>query len=341
MLDSYAFGPVPDGEQVFTRPRFSPDGRWSRRSPGRTSASPVDPQWPVRLLSADTLDPVTPQPVLPQLDRSALHSLAFSADGRYLAAGVQLTQTTAEGCPNIPSAWSGTSGQLDQQPRRVLLPGGARRSRSSALTAAPSTAEWPVDRVRRGHRQAKWQRPDAVRQLGIDITDQRRSAGLHTNRPGPERRAGDDSGRRAHRQDGEGAARSRPTRPAAWPSPPTADCWPRLRRRRGHRLGRRHRNATRTHQDLRGDPGPSPSARTHGRCTPAATRASCASTTWPGNGSSCVDSAGSRSPIRPCLASDNGQRTAYLWREGKTSWVSIADAATGAAQRLPGSASNC
>jgi WD40 repeat protein len=29
------------------------------------------------------------------------------------------------------------------------------------------------------------------------------------------------------------------------------------------------------------------------------------------------------------LASDNGQRTAYLWREGKTSWVSIADVTTG------------
>ena len=71
----------------------------------------------------------------------------------------------------------------------------------------------------------------------------------------------------------------------------------------------------------------SPDAR---RLYGAAMTGSCGRTIWPGSWPylRSTRTVPSRQYLH-VLASDNGQKTAYLWREGGTSWISIADAATG------------
>ncbi|MFD3400131.1 BTAD domain-containing putative transcriptional regulator [Kribbella sp. NPDC058693] len=118
---------VPDrGEQVFIGPRFSPDGRlvaaiaWTAGE----HADFVDAHRAVRLLNADTLEPVSPQPVLPSDVDLLATGLAFSANGRFLAAGLQTVSDGHGGDGHFGLVWDLRA--PGAMPRRVAFPGETR-----------------------------------------------------------------------------------------------------------------------------------------------------------------------------------------------------------------------
>lgn len=162
VLHSHSFGPVIKGEQIFTRPRFSPDGRLVAAIAGTADGLPVDARWPLRLLQADTLDPVTPQPALPAIDGLRVNSLAFSANGRYLAASVQSGDGLAFGL-----VWDLRAADLPTH--KVALPHGIQGvALSSDGHTLYSTAPVTAYDVATG--KQKWQRPDIIGFQKIDIS---------------------------------------------------------------------------------------------------------------------------------------------------------------------------
>ncbi|MGW6198138.1 nSTAND1 domain-containing NTPase [Kribbella sp. NPDC055110] len=126
ILASADLGPAPAGKQIFTRPQFSPDGRLIAVIAGDELGAPVDPGRPLRLLRSGTLAPVDPQPAIPQ-PNLRFNSLAFSANGRYLAAGVQLSQTISGAFWNDGMALVWDLRHVDRPPRTVTLPPGPQR----------------------------------------------------------------------------------------------------------------------------------------------------------------------------------------------------------------------
>jgi WD40 repeat protein len=169
VLDSYGFGPLRKNEGVFIDPRFSPDGRLVAAIATDDLGDLVDPRWPLRLLSATTLEPVTPQPALQHADKMIFNSLAFSADGRYLAASVWLNQSIGGTGPGNPLGLVWDLHAADRQPRKVLLP---PQPQGIALSPDGHTiyCQWPLTAYDVSTRKQIWQRRDVLGFFSGDIT---------------------------------------------------------------------------------------------------------------------------------------------------------------------------
>jgi WD40 repeat protein/DNA-binding SARP family transcriptional activator/energy-coupling factor transporter ATP-binding protein EcfA2 len=155
VLDSRIFAVAPDGMQIFTVPRFSPDGRLVAAVSGSALEQPNDTRWPLQLLSADTLDPVTPQPkAIPTTGKLWFNTLAFSGDGRYLAAGMH-SDVIEEG--EFGLVWDLRA--VDRAPRKVDFP---RDFQGIALSPDGSTiyCTWPLSAFDVATGKQKWQRPE-------------------------------------------------------------------------------------------------------------------------------------------------------------------------------------
>ncbi|TCC61303.1 hypothetical protein E0H73_18895 [Kribbella pittospori] len=153
VLDSYALSPVPDDAVVFTRAWFSPDGSLIAAIAVDNFMNPIDPTWPIRVLRADTLEPVQPQPVFRGIHRPQLNNLAFSADGRHLVAGARDPNSDAA----FALVWE--VGALDRQPRRVDLSIGPQRAVASP-DGRTVYRSWPLTASDVATGREVWQRPD-------------------------------------------------------------------------------------------------------------------------------------------------------------------------------------
>jgi WD40 repeat protein/DNA-binding SARP family transcriptional activator/energy-coupling factor transporter ATP-binding protein EcfA2 len=152
VLDSYDFGRLPDPERTYTDARFSPDGRTIVAMATSASGAPVDTQRPLRLLSADTLDPLSQQPGFQWSVHLYFTGLAFSADGRYLAAAV-----IDEAPEKASYALVWDLQRLPQGPERVpLSPNGQRISLSPDGHTLYSS--WPLTASDVATGRQKWQR---------------------------------------------------------------------------------------------------------------------------------------------------------------------------------------
>jgi WD40 repeat protein/DNA-binding SARP family transcriptional activator len=169
VLDSYSFGPLLKTEGVYIEPRFSPDGRLVAAMASDDVGDLVDPRWPLRLLSATTLEPVNPQPALPYADRIIFISVSFSADGRYLAASVWLNRAIEGVQANSPLGLVWDLHTADRPPRTVALP-----SRPQVIALSPDGqtiySESPLTAYDITARRQKWQRTDIVGYHSMDIT---------------------------------------------------------------------------------------------------------------------------------------------------------------------------
>ncbi len=325
VVDSYTFGPVPEGQDAYTRPQFSPDGRLVAAIADDGSGAPVAPEWPIRLLNVDTLDPVTRQPALPDLGIVAITGLAFSQDGHHLAAGLHLEQPLPGGGTNIGLILVWDLRALEQPPRRVVPP---YRPESLALSRDGGTvySEWPVTAYDVATGAVKWRRGET---FGIPAIDISRNGDLL-----------------AFNEYGDG-----------WPSTTVADA----------RTGKTVRVLHSQSDPARGlafssDGRLLATTQSGGEAivwdvasgnrrhiiktseVPWAVGFSPNSQTLYTGGDEGIlrsyDLAGGRRFVRSTptvpvrqyddvLASDNGQRTAYLWRKGNDAWISISDRSTG------------
>lgn len=331
VLHSYSFGPVAADQDTFTKAKFSPDGRLV----AALAANPdqqLDPRWPLMLLSADTLEPVTPQPALPPMDELRFDSVAFSANGRYLAAGVFGAdyESTAYGL-----VWD--VHDLGRPPRKLRM---TNASQSVVLSPDGRTiyGQWPLTAYDVASGKLLWQRKDLLggpyfdTSVGPPIAALTRSGDLLAfQHPGPEpserttttlvdARTGDTVKELSSQTDppldmafsGDGkllATAQSGGEVVIWD---VADRVPRLRLKTTEASW-----AVAFSPDARklysgGDDG--------------ILRIYDLSGQRPYLRSTQTAPAGQYLHV---LASDNGQKTAYLWRHGKTSWLRIADAATG------------
>ncbi|MFI5695202.1 BTAD domain-containing putative transcriptional regulator [Kribbella sp. NPDC051586] len=190
VLHSYRFAPVAEAAEIVTTPRFSPDGRLIAAISGTHDGTAIDPAWPIRLFNADSLKPLTVQPAAPKT-AVRLKSLAFSADGRYLVVAAQSATGDWGAVPGFALVWDVDA--LDRQPRRVALGEGPQRA---AISPDGQTIykPWPLTAIDVPTGTQKWQRSDLVggpivdSTIGLPIvevsTDGRRIAYVH---PGPVR----------------------------------------------------------------------------------------------------------------------------------------------------------
>ncbi|TCN40107.1 DNA-binding SARP family transcriptional activator [Kribbella orskensis] len=335
VLKSYTFAPVAEDAVIFTRPRFSPDGRLIAAIASDNYGNPVDPAWPVRLLDAGTLQPVNPQPVVPPPDVPRLNSVVFSKDGRYLALGAQKEGVEAEIARAFALVWN--LGALDQPPRRVDLGWAWQRA---ALSSDGRTVyrSWPLTAFDVATGRERWARPDLVGDdpvapsIGLPIVEVSDSgdllAFLH---PGPVR----NDRTMTTIVDARTGKTVRNLRSTADP-PRAADF-----SADGKLLATAHYGGEVVIWEL-----------ATGR---ALQRLRTVEVSWAvafSPDQRTVYTAGDQGIVRAydlggqrrylrwtqaapprrylhVLASGNGQRTAYLWNEAGTSWLSIADAATG------------
>jgi WD40 repeat protein/DNA-binding SARP family transcriptional activator len=122
VLHSFAFGHAPPTTQIYTVPRFSPDGRLVAAVAGDQNGRPVDHSRPVPLLSPDTLRPVEHQLKIPPGNLN-FTNIAFSGNSRYLAAAVQVP----DNIDPFSSAGFGLVWDLttpERQPRQIPFPDG-------------------------------------------------------------------------------------------------------------------------------------------------------------------------------------------------------------------------
>ncbi|MFI7064717.1 BTAD domain-containing putative transcriptional regulator [Kribbella sp. NPDC050124] len=326
VLASHSFGSIPPGEEVFARPQFSPDGRLLAVIAFDPAGDPFAPEWPVRLLNAYTLEPVAPQPELEGIDPLAFTSLAFSTDGRFLAAGMHVDQSSVENYSSptgLAVIWDLTA--VDRAPRTVRM-----HDRPLSIELSPDGgtlySAWPLSAydVRTG--KPKWQHRGTFGQLGLDLSrngellaynefgDNWPSAALADARTGAVVRVlptrSDPARGLAFSPDGKLLATTE--------SGGDAVVWDVASGTRRHTI----RTA-----EVPWAVGFGPDSQT----------------LYTGGDDGVLrsyDLAGRRRHVRSTtavparayvdvLASDNGQRTAYLWREGNATWISVADHAAG------------
>ncbi|MFG1622708.1 BTAD domain-containing putative transcriptional regulator [Kribbella sp. NPDC049227] len=172
-LDSYTLGPVGIDphqvvidERVYTTARFSPDGRLIAAYAANGIGQPLDPTRPLRLLSADALDETPQQLALPEPGDLRFHSLAFSADGGHLAAGVQ-KGLEAAGDVAYGLVWDLRA--IHRPPRWVALP---RTVQRVALSPDGRTiySSSPLAAYDVATGKAQWRRQDLVGTLSIDVS---------------------------------------------------------------------------------------------------------------------------------------------------------------------------
>jgi DNA-binding SARP family transcriptional activator/WD40 repeat protein/energy-coupling factor transporter ATP-binding protein EcfA2 len=331
VLHSYSFGPVAAGEDVFTQARFSPDGGLVAALAANAEQK-LDPRWPLVLLAAETLEPVTPQPTLPQMDELRFDSLAFSADGRYLAAGVYGASYYSDAFGLV---WDLRA--RGRPPHKVAMTE-ARQSVVLSPDGHTIYGQWPLTAYDVATGKRLWQRPDL---LGGPVYDTsvgppiaaltKRGDLLAFQHPGPD------------------------------PSDRTTTT---LVNARTGKTDKALRSQTDPPLDMAfsGDGRQLATAQSGGEVviwevasgTPrlriktteaswAVAFSADARRLYTGGDDGILriyDLGGQRPYLRSTqtvpprqylhvLASDNGQKTAYLWREGKTSWMRIADATTG------------
>ena len=155
VLHSYTFGPGADGEDVFTKAKFSPDGHLVAALAANAQEEP-DPRWPLVVLSAETLEPVTPLPT-----GARMATFASKAWPSARTAGTLLRARTESPISPTPSALSGICKHLVD-----------RRARSRLTTGSESVALSPDGRTIYGQRpltaydvvtgRRLWQRPGSV-----------------------------------------------------------------------------------------------------------------------------------------------------------------------------------
>jgi WD40 repeat protein/DNA-binding SARP family transcriptional activator/energy-coupling factor transporter ATP-binding protein EcfA2 len=331
VLHSYSFGPVAADDDVFTKARFSPDGRLVAALAGNAEQE-LDPQWPLVLLSAETLEPVTPQPTLPPMDGLRFDSLTFSADGHYLAAGIYGASYESDAFGLV---WDLRA--PGRPPHKVAMTNG---SQSVVLSPDGHTifGQWPLTAYDVATGKRLWQRPDLWggpvfdTGTGPPIAAVTRTGDLLAfQHPGPDR-----------------SDRTTTT----------------LVNARTGKTDKVLRSQTDPPLDMAfsGDGGQLVTAQSGGevviwqvangvpRLRLKTTESSWAVAFSPdarrlytGGDDGILrvyDLGGQRPYLRSTqtvpprqylhvLASDNGEKTAYLWREGQASWVRIADATTG------------
>ncbi|TDO44617.1 DNA-binding SARP family transcriptional activator [Kribbella sp. VKM Ac-2527] len=156
---------------VYGEAHFSPDGRFVVASAIYPPYAPPPPDQPLlRLLDAETLEEVSPPLAFPSTKKLTRHGLAFSADARYLAASFQ------EGTDNAPAARSAPSFALvwdlkatDRLPRRVNLPmwiqGIALSPDGRILYSMQPLTAYDV-----ATGAQLWRRPDLTGFMRIDVT---------------------------------------------------------------------------------------------------------------------------------------------------------------------------
>ncbi|MFC5268120.1 BTAD domain-containing putative transcriptional regulator [Kribbella qitaiheensis] len=157
VTDSYSFGPAAI-EPAFSTARYSPDGRYL----AATAAPSM-----LRLLDAETLDPL---PIAIPPRTGSYLDIAFSADSRYLAASVWADSDLYDRDPEEPVrllVWDlGTAGRA---PREVAVPRGAQ-----GIVLSPDGrtiySQSPLTAYDVATRTQKWQRPDLRGLLSIDIS---------------------------------------------------------------------------------------------------------------------------------------------------------------------------
>ncbi|TCC47610.1 hypothetical protein E0H75_22865 [Kribbella capetownensis] len=331
VLDSHTLSPVTDDALVSTRPRFSADGSLIAVIAVDNYMNPVDPAWPIRILKAGTLEPVDPQPVFPRTGRPQLNNVAFSEDSRRLVAGAR--------DPNSDTAFAlvWEVGALDRPPRRIDLSSGPQRA---ALSPDGRTVyrSWPLSAFDVTTGREKWQRSDLkgdpvlTPSVGPPIVETSRNGELLAYLPpGPvrtERTATTVVDARTGKTVWVLRTSSDPPRDAAF----SAD---------GKLLATAHYGGEVVIWDL-----------ATGQATQ---RLRTAEVSWGvalSPDGKTLYTAGDAGMLRAydlggqqrylpwtqvvpprrytqVLASDDGRRTAYLWNEAGTSWVSIADATTG------------
>ena len=170
VLETFTFGPDQDA-QVFGGGLFSPDGRFVAAGVNYTpEATPPPGQRPVRLLDAESLDEVSPPLVFPSTKNLTHYALAFSADSRYLAASFQATTdngATARDDPSFALVWDLKA--TDRPPRRMDLP---VRIQGIALSPDGRTlySMQPLTAYDVATGTQLWRRPGFGGFLSIDVT---------------------------------------------------------------------------------------------------------------------------------------------------------------------------
>jgi DNA-binding SARP family transcriptional activator/WD40 repeat protein len=169
VLNSYTFGGDLRGKQIFTTPRFSPDGRLVAAIAGSAGYEVGDAELPLQLLSADTLDPVTPQPTIPVPSADGgghqyFVSLAFSADGRYLAAGMY---SDAHATRAFGLVWDLRA--ADRAPQQVAFPDAVQ---GVALSPDGRTiyCTWPLTAFDVATGKQKWQRRELLSSVPAEVS---------------------------------------------------------------------------------------------------------------------------------------------------------------------------
>jgi WD40 repeat protein len=336
VLHSYTFAPVAEDAVVFTRPRFSPDGSLVAVIAVDNDMNSIDPSWPIRLLRADTLEAVQPQPTLPPAATPRLNNLVFSADGRYMAVGAQEAGKELGEATAFALVWDLDA--VDEPPRRVQLSVGPQKT---AISPDGRTVyrSWPLSASDVATGAEKWQRPDlkgdpvVAPSIGLPIVETSRNGDLLAYlHPGPirnDRTTTTIVEARTGKTVRVLRSTTDPPRDAAF----TADgkllatahyggeivVWDMATGRAIHRL----RTA-----ELSWAVAFSPDGRTLYTAGDAGLLRA-----YDLGGRQRYLGWSQAVPHREythILASDNGQRIAYLWNEAGTSWLSIADAATGA-----------
>jgi DNA-binding SARP family transcriptional activator/WD40 repeat protein len=164
----YRSGPATTA-QTFCYPLFSSDGQFvAAITDFITGRAPGVPNKSVRLLSAETMNPV--HLAFPSPENLTYRDLAFSADGRHLAASVQLIPESSQvpsDAPGFAVVWDLRS--AGRAPRKVTLPTG-RQGLALSPDGRTLYTQSPLTGYDVATGKVQWRRDDLTGFTTIDIT---------------------------------------------------------------------------------------------------------------------------------------------------------------------------